>query len=333
MPRYARLHAPGALVHVIARFVNRAFRLAGDDERTFYLAALGGALVHTDWTLLAYALMSSHVHLALLAGSAPPWHLLKRLHVKIAQGINRLQGTLGPVFAHRPTTIVMPPSRTGSLVGYLHNNPVRAGVSADAASSSWTSHRAWVGLDVAPAWLAVELGLRTAGFDVGPLGRLEFDRFVRERAGEPRDDTHARRRIAETRARARALVGLPIEISSPLIVDAAEGVSHLVLGGSGPARPRWEGDLGLLVPLVATRVGVDPGDVRSRRRAREVVRARRLAGIVGVRVLGRPTIEVASVLGISGSALTQLLGASEAVGALLEAAAEIAGELERASVS
>ncbi len=32
MPRYARLHAPGALVHVIGRFVKRAFRRAGPLE-------------------------------------------------------------------------------------------------------------------------------------------------------------------------------------------------------------------------------------------------------------------------------------------------------------
>lgn len=326
MPRYARLHAPGALVHVIARFVNREFRLE-DDGRRRYREALARALARTDWALLAYALMSSHVHLALLAGLAPPWHLLKPLHIAVAQDLNRRQGRFGPVFAERPTTIVMPVARAGELAAYLHNNPVRAGLTADAAASSWTSHRAWVGLEVAPPWLAVDVGLRAAGFDVGSQGRLAFDRFVGERSGEPRDDAHAERRIDQTRARARSLVGLPIEISSPVIHSIGDTATHVVLGAGGAAHGRWNGDLELLVRLVAARLGVDPGDIRSRRHAHAFVQARRLAGIVGVRLLGRPNVEVASVLGMSGSALSQLLGPAERVSELRETASEVARQL------
>ncbi len=52
MPRYARLHAPGALVHVVGRFVNRAFLLAGPAERAVVLSRLPLALARSDWTLL-----------------------------------------------------------------------------------------------------------------------------------------------------------------------------------------------------------------------------------------------------------------------------------------
>ena len=86
MPRYARLHAPGALVHMIARFVNKEYRLVGEQEREALLERLPGALSRGDWTLHAYALMSNHVHLALLAGDAPrSWDLLggRSMHVVI----------------------------------------------------------------------------------------------------------------------------------------------------------------------------------------------------------------------------------------------------------
>lgn len=54
----ARLHVPGTVVHMIARFVNRAFRVAGPQERTALLARIPAALQRSDWALLAYAVMS-----------------------------------------------------------------------------------------------------------------------------------------------------------------------------------------------------------------------------------------------------------------------------------
>lgn len=332
MPRYARIHAPGAVVHVIARFVNREFRLAGDAERAIYLDALARSLVRTDWTMLAYALMSSHVHLALLAGEAPPWQLLKSLHTTVAQALNRAHGRFGPVFAERATTIVMAVARLAELVAYLHNNPGRAGLVSEAAESRWTSHRAWIGHDPAPSWLAVDVGLVAAGFELGPAGRDAFDGFVRDRRGHGRNDAHHDARCAETRAGVRALTGLPVEISSP-ICDVGEGATHEVLGVGLAARPRWRGDLGRVLSAVESRLGVRVDEMRSRDRTQRVVRARRLAGMVGVRLLGRSSSEIASVLGVSTPSLSQLLAATGRVAALGELAAQIGAEVTAASPS
>ena len=49
MPRYARPHTPGALIHVISRFVNYEYRLAGPAERALFLDCLAASLAGTDW--------------------------------------------------------------------------------------------------------------------------------------------------------------------------------------------------------------------------------------------------------------------------------------------
>src|SRR5436190_22722099 len=105
MPTFARLHFPGALVHVIARIVDRRFLIACSDERAAYLARIPKALARTDWLLVAYAVMSNHVHLVLIAGEAPPWRFYQSLHGSFAAWFNASQQRLGPLFAGRPRTI------------------------------------------------------------------------------------------------------------------------------------------------------------------------------------------------------------------------------------
>jgi hypothetical protein len=82
------------------------------------------------------------------------------------------------VFAARHTSVVCPAERAAALLAYVHNNPVRAGVVPLPEESEWTSHRAYLGLAPAPAWLDVARGLSLCGFDVTPRGRLAFQEYV-----------------------------------------------------------------------------------------------------------------------------------------------------------
>jgi len=111
------------------------------------LGLLGRAMATSDWRCIAYALMSNHIHLAMIAGEAPAEDWMRRVN---------------PSFAQRRMWIV-PPANVADLIAYIHNNPVRAGVVARARDSSWTSHRAYVGLVQRPDWLHVDEGLALAG--------------------------------------------------------------------------------------------------------------------------------------------------------------------------
>ena len=145
---------------MIARFVNRQYRLVGPEERAAALDRLARSLARCDWRRCAYALMSNHIHLALLAGEASSSRLLKPLLTAMATCLNRAHSTFGPVFGGCATTIYMDAGRRAPLVAYLHNNPVRAGLAPSAADSTWTSHRIWVGLEPCPEWLALAQSLR-----------------------------------------------------------------------------------------------------------------------------------------------------------------------------
>jgi hypothetical protein len=110
--------------------------------------------------------MSSHLHLAMIAGARRAESWLKRTHVPFATWMKERYEGLGVLFAGRPKMIaVHGEEKVRDLLAYIHNNPVRGGVVRHADETDWTSHRAYLGRARAPAWLAVGEGLRRAGID------------------------------------------------------------------------------------------------------------------------------------------------------------------------
>ena len=68
MPRTARLYYPGGIFHIISRFTRREFLMCDDAHRNRYLMLLSETLKRTDALLLAWCLMSSHIHLVVKSG-------------------------------------------------------------------------------------------------------------------------------------------------------------------------------------------------------------------------------------------------------------------------
>lgn len=306
MPRYARDCPPGSVQHIIARFINREFRLIGESERTDYLARYARIQAASDWLPLGYALMSSHVHWAVIAGPNPPERWLKPLHTGVAAALNRAQGRLGPVFAGRPTNLGVPPHHTLQLIAYLHNNPVRAGVVRDPADSSWTSHRAFIGLARPPAWLDVAHVLALCGFDASPSGRLAFHEYVIARSVEGRDSTLSGMDLGRIRRQVRQQVGAAVEVTTPVMDSDGALSCGVLLPGHAKTHPRWAGDLRSLAARVAAATGVSLEEMQSQRRSPRISSARRIVLLAGER-LGRPRVELATLVSISGAAASHLL--------------------------
>ncbi len=304
MARFARLRAPGALVHIISRVVNREFRIVGEAERTHYLYRLRKSLQRTDWKLLTFALMSNHIHLALMAGLAASARLMQSLHVAFASWLNKTQGRLGPVFAERHVTILSDESKAARLLAYLHNNPVRARVVNEAAHSNWTGQHAYLEPSPNNQWLDVELGLSLSGFSADPAGRLSFYDYVRSVSGQTREQL-AEEGLTSSRREARRLAGAPVEISSREEGENESAVQVIALPFT-PLRPRWPGDVQAALLAVEVHTGVPISRMQSVDRHRRVVAARKLALHLWSIHLGRDSASMASALGLSRPAASQL---------------------------
>lgn len=205
MPRRARIIYPGVVYHLISRFVASEWFIKTDLERRTYLQLLGRGLERTDWRCFAFAIMSNHIHLAIVAGRARLASWLGEAHGIFAEWINERHERIGSVFVRGPTAIAIRNDSVNRLVAYIHRNPVRAGVVPRAIESSWTSHRAYLQPELAPSWLDVGKGLELMRFADG----AEMDVWIEStslthkqmddarlqpvnRGGRPRGDTSRR---------------------------------------------------------------------------------------------------------------------------------------------
>lgn len=309
MPRVARSLEPGKLYHVISRFIDGRFEL--DDElRAIVLDRSERVFTRSDWTLLTYGLMSSHIHWAVLAGKCPSSEWTRPLNNSIARAIQaarRRQGqAFGAVFAGRPTEVIIEDSAT-ALLAYVHNNPVRAGVVASAEQSRWTGHRAMIGLDQASGGADIPRALEVAGFGTDQKGRAAFHDFVLARA---RATDLGTRPIAPVRSAVRAAARLPLELRGPRFAGGRAGYEVI----AHPETHRWAPmtiDARSLIDAAARRLRVPVELIYARDRSRPAVTTRRLALLVG-RLAGQRLSTVAAALGLSTSAACDLIATIDA---------------------
>jgi len=154
----------GGIYHIISRFVAREWFIESAVERRMYLALLGAALASSDWTCFSFAVMSSHIHLGLVAGTERLAEWMRPMHTVFANWMNARRERIGGVFVKGPNVITVPPGECARLINYIHYNPVRARVVAQPLDSDWTSYRAYVGAASRRPWLSVEGGLALGGF-------------------------------------------------------------------------------------------------------------------------------------------------------------------------
>ena len=169
MPRGGRSIESGRVYHIISRFVAKEWFIKSELERNCYVSLLGGAMAQTDWRLLSYAIMSSHLHFGLVAGDDPLVEWMRPLHTRFARWMNEQRERIGAVFVRGPNVIEIRSDGVGRMIDYIHRNPERAGVVRNANDSNWTSQRAYAGLGHQPAWLDVASGLELVG-----MSRSEF---------------------------------------------------------------------------------------------------------------------------------------------------------------
>ncbi len=283
--RMARLHVPGVVHHLIWRFVDSRWFLDGVHARPTYLRLLGRALEDSDWKCVAYALMSNHIHLAAVAGRSPLAEWSRCVNLPFASWVNEQHGRIGPVFANRARDHAVGPAGAPAVIGYIHNNPVRASVVARAADSEWTSHRAYIGTAPAQRWLDVSLGL-----ELSQMRPAEFDGFVDGQPAEPerpRVDKIARK----AKEYGQVNTATPFERQVPLVIRPFARISP------DPRR---------VVELTSAAFALDAHLVASRRRRRDLYEARVAAIHVGI-AIGLTGADMGSSLNVSQQTVSRIV--------------------------
>ena len=163
MARPPRLQFPGAVYHVTARGNEQRPIFRDDLDRREYLDRIGHSRERFRFQLLAYCLMTNHVHLAVRSGAVPLSRVMAGLQSSYAQWFNRRHARVGHLFQGRYKAFLVQEDRyLLALIRYVHLNPVAAGVVTNASKYPWSSDR-YFRRGNGPPWLDLGAALPTLG--------------------------------------------------------------------------------------------------------------------------------------------------------------------------
>jgi REP element-mobilizing transposase RayT len=296
MTRPNRIVVEGGVYHVYNR-LGRGERVFDQEaEATAFVDLLRDVVERDGLTVFAWTLMSNHFHLAVRTGVIPLDRPLRSLQQRVTRGVNVRRRVYGSLWQGRYKAKLVKDQRyLDQLLVYIHLNPVVAGIVGDPAEYRWSGHLELLGKIKKPI-IDVDEVLRVFGPTrrsarsayVNRLkgaieeewigqepGRLPWWRLGRPPKGEDEDPETAIRK-----KRDREETGpewRPIIESKEFIVRGAE----------------W--------------LGVDIADLRSRRRTKELVRARELLMILGVERFGLRVKDLARQLRKSPDGMTQTI--------------------------
>ena len=158
MPRRPRIIIPGVPHHVTQRGNNRQDVFRSAEDRRVYLKILDAEARGHGVRILAWCLMTNHVHLVLVpddAGSLA--RVLGQTHSRYALAFNREKDRVGHLWQNRFFSCALDGSHLLNAVRYVELNPVRAGLIGVAWEWPWSSALAHVGASATdplldPAW-------------------------------------------------------------------------------------------------------------------------------------------------------------------------------------
>jgi putative transposase len=140
MPRLARsvfAHMPH---HITQRGNRREDVFFNDEDRQFYLDLLQEYAAAHHVEVAAYCLMTNHIHLILIPSTEDGLQkVLKPLHMRYAQRLNRARAQQGHVWQGRYFSAVLDGDYLRAALRYVERNPVRARLVRKAENYAWSS--------------------------------------------------------------------------------------------------------------------------------------------------------------------------------------------------
>lgn len=221
MPRLARTVFAGVPHHITQRGNRREDVFYADEDRTIYLEWLQTYAVKHDVAILAYCLMTNHIHLVAVPNSDGGLHrMLKPLHMRYAQRFNRQRGWQGHLWQGRFFSSALDDAHLWAAVRYVERNPVRARIVRKAEDYPWSSAAAHCGRKLDP--------LLTTGSHL----QEQFESVRNWSAWLAEGDDPSQLEVL----RRNAAKGLPC--GSPSFIQKLEGIAGRALQFRPPGRPK-----------------------------------------------------------------------------------------------
>lgn len=148
MPRPLRPALTHGTYHITAHGVGDEIIFRDDADRAMYLSLLQEHAASGVVRILAYVLMSNHVHLVLSTSDTNLSSLVQRVHGIYGARFNRKYGRKGHLFGSRfYSDHVETDEHLLASTRYIHRNPVQARMVERPEYYPWSSYRAYLGME------------------------------------------------------------------------------------------------------------------------------------------------------------------------------------------
>ncbi|WP_234987248.1 REP-associated tyrosine transposase [Bacillus sinesaloumensis] len=154
MPRAARIKSKTGVYHLMLRGANRQEIFHDEEDWRMFLEILKKYKLKLTLTIYAWCLMNNHVHLLMKEGDESISITMKRIGVSYAGYYNWKYRTTGHLFQDRfRSECVEDQAYFRTVVRYIHQNPVKAGVVMQPDDWKWSSCLGYYGLAYYPQGL------------------------------------------------------------------------------------------------------------------------------------------------------------------------------------
>ncbi len=144
MARKARVKSSGAVYHVIQRGNNQEYIFQEPRDKNYLLKQLRELKLGLGFKVYAYVIMDNHYHLMLQTLGAELNEVMQRLNSKYGSYYNACYERSGHVFQGRyKSSIILDERYLFAVLRYIHQNPVRAGITGSVSEYHWSSDRVY----------------------------------------------------------------------------------------------------------------------------------------------------------------------------------------------
>lgn len=146
MARAGRSFEEGRIYHVYNRLGGGLREFSDEELAATFVALLRSALGRDETAILAWCLLGNHYHLVVRQGPVPLSRPMKTLQQGVTRARNTRHRVFGPLWQGRfKAKEVVDERYLMQLIAYVHLNPVKAGLAAEAGGYRWSGHRDIVG--------------------------------------------------------------------------------------------------------------------------------------------------------------------------------------------
>lgn len=146
MARKQRIKSRSGIYHVMMRGINRQTIFEDDQDKWRFLETVRRFKTISNYSIFAYCLMDNHVHLLLRESNESLSTAIKRISSSYVYWYNEKYERSGHLFQGRfKAEVVEDAAYFLTVLRYIHQNPLKAGLTVDVFASAWTSVNEYIG--------------------------------------------------------------------------------------------------------------------------------------------------------------------------------------------